>query len=129
MLLGWRGLGSHMSVELHALWTEPFLVSRRSLRKKMVHHHSHLYYHYQMTNFSNFGEAVVDVPEIHGEGVGICCESTTSQESSSAVEVSRMGGRVAAQLLRKRISECQEESIRIEYWRSLHLNLFAFGHM
>ena len=61
MLQGWRGLGSHLSVELHALWAEPFFVSRRSLRKKVVHNHSHLYFHHQMTNFSNFGEMVVNV--------------------------------------------------------------------
>ena len=59
-----------------------------------------------MTNFSTFSEAVVDVPEVHGEPHDVCCEWASSQELVSAVVLSRMGGRVGT-------SDSQEEEIRM----------------
>ena len=93
MLLGWRGLGSHLLVELHAFRGGAFLGVQKEPEEEdgSSSQSSSL----SLSNYQLFQlrpGVVVVVPEVHGEPVGICCESASSQESSSAVNVSRMGG-------------------------------------
>ena len=61
MLLGWKGLGIHLLVELHAFRGGAFLGVKMEPEEKDGSSSHSSFCHHQMTNLTNFGEVVVDV--------------------------------------------------------------------